>query len=92
MSVETEKLRAELLAIAAERGGVVMVNGRKMIKAEIARSVLRDFAASMCAEVLDRLSGAISGDRAAQQRVAAEIKESERRLETVIAEIMPISN
>ncbi len=83
---EDTKLHGALLRAIAERGGVVMVNGRKMIKIEVGRSVLRDIVARLFAETHDRLARVVPADPEDQNKLAAMLEESERRVEKLISD------
>jgi hypothetical protein len=75
-------------AIAAA-GGVVIVDGRPMIKTDVVRSVTRSFVAELFSVARDRLPGSVSDDPAAQKKLAALLGESERRLEKLITDKLP---
>jgi hypothetical protein len=85
-------LRDAVMAAVTAAGGVVVVNGRTMIKVEVVRSVMRDMAADLFADARNRLTGIVAGNAAAEKQLAAELDESERRLEKSIADILPIMN
>jgi hypothetical protein len=89
---ENIKLHGALLRAIAERGGVVTVNGRKMIKTEVERSVLHDFVARLFAETHDRLARVVPADPEDQNKLAAVLEESERHIEKLIADGLPVRN
>ena len=70
----------------------VTIGHRKMVKVEVARTVLQDLVAALFAETRCRLERIISDDPAAQEKLAADLAESERRLNKIVAELLPVVN
>ena len=87
-----DQLRAAVMGAVAAAGGVVVVNGRTMIKTEVVRSVMRDIAANLFADARNRLTAIVADDPAAEKKLAAELDESERRIEKLVAEMLPVVN
>lgn len=88
---EDPDLRDALMRATAAAGGVVIVDGRTMIKTDVLRSIMRDFVAELFSEARDRLSGMGSGDQAAEEKLAAQLYDSERRLEMLIIDKLPLA-
>lgn len=80
------------MAAVTAAGGVVIVNGRTMIKVEVVRSVMRDIAADLFADAHNRLAAIVAGDPADEEQLAAELNESERRIEQFLVEMLPVVN
>jgi hypothetical protein len=85
-------LRDAVMAAVTAAGGVVIVNGRTMIKVKVVRSVMRDIAADLFADARNRLAAIVAGDPADEEQLAAELNESERRLEQFLVEMLPVVN
>lgn len=89
MSKDLEFRSAFEMEIEA-RGGIVVLNGRRMVKAAVARSVMREFIAELFDDARRTLPAAVSADAALKEKLIAELDESERRLEKAIAAGLPI--
>ena len=67
----------------------MIVNGRQMIKAEVARCVMREFVEALFDDARRTLPAAIS-DPTDKKKLLADLDESARRLEKLIADRLPI--
>ena len=85
-------LRTMFLKAIAARDGIVIVDGRTMVKTEVARLVLQDFAAALFSDLRDRLRDIVADDPSAEKKVNAEIDASIRRIEKRITELLPVLN
>jgi hypothetical protein len=88
--IDNQRLSSAIKREVAARGGIVVMNGRQMIKTDIARSVIRDFLAGFFDEARKKLPATISADALAERKLFVELDESARRLEKVITELLPI--
>ena len=87
-----DQLRAAVIEAVTAAGGVVVVDGRTMIKVEVLRSVMRGIVGDLFADIRNRLAATIAGDPAAEKQLAAELDESKRRIEKFVAEMLPVVN
>ena len=71
-------------------GGVVMINGERMIRREVGRAAVQSVVAAVSAELRERLMTTLVGDPSAEEKLMTELDESARRIEKGVADTLPV--
>jgi ribose 5-phosphate isomerase RpiB len=72
--------------------GIVIVDGKRMIRREVARSIVEAIMAELFAELRERLTSAIAGGPGTEEQLVTELEKSERKMKEYIAEMLPVLN
>jgi hypothetical protein len=90
MTKNDAELCLELMNLIAAAGGIVVVDGRRMVKTNVARSVIRIFVCELFSEVFDSLPYLVSSDPKNTKKLIAELDVSERRVKEFILDKLPL--
>jgi hypothetical protein len=72
--------------------GVVIIDGKQMIRRDVARAVVQTFMGDLVTELRERLMVIVAGDPEAENNLTMELDETARRIEKYIADRYPVVN
>ena len=78
------------MAAVEAAGGVVMIDGKRMIRREVMRAAVQSVMAVVSAELRERLTATLAGDHGAEENLVTELDESTRRNEMGVADVLPV--
>lgn len=83
---------AAVMTAVEAADGIVIVDGKRMIRREVARSIVEAIMAELFAELRERLTSAIAGGPGTEEQLVTELEKSERKMKEYIAEMLPVLN
>ena len=72
--------------------GVVIIDGKQIIRRDVARAVVQAVMTDLVAELREQLMTIVAGDPKAENNLTVELDETARRIEKYIADRYPVIN